>query len=77
MFTHSYSLDSVQNGSTALLIAAQKGHCGIVRMLLEAKADVNMKNNVSESCSSDGVRALAESSINCMCVVRVSDNELV
>ena len=66
MFTHLYSLDSVQDGSTALLIAAQKGHCGIVRMLLEAKADVNMKNNVSESCSSDGVCALAESSINCV-----------
>ena len=36
-------------------------------MLLEAKADVNTKNNVSESCSSDGVYALAESSINCVC----------
>ena len=66
MFTHSYSLDSVQNGFTALLVAAQKGHCGIVRMLLEAKADINMENNVSESCSSDGVCALAESSINCV-----------
>ena len=51
MFTYSYSLDSVQNGSTALLVAAQEGHCGIVRMLLEAKAEVNMKNNVSERCS--------------------------
>ena len=66
MFTHSYSLDSVQDGFTALLAAAQEGHCGIVRMLLEAKADVNMKNNVSESCSSDGVCTLAESSINCV-----------
>ena len=55
MFTHSYSLDSVQDGFTALLVAAQEGHCGIVRMLLEAKADVNIKNNVSESCSSNGV----------------------
>ena len=37
-------------------------------MLLEAKADVNMKNNVSESCSGDGVCvcALAGSSINCV-----------
>ena len=66
MFTHSYSLDSVQNGSTALFDAAERGHCSVVRMLLEAKADVNMKNNVSESCSSDGVCALAESSINCV-----------
>ena len=39
-------------------------------MLLEAKADVNMKNNVSKSSSSDGVCALAESSINCVwCVL--------
>ena len=34
-------------------------------MLLEAKAGVNMRNNVSESCSSDGLCALAESSIKC------------
>ena len=66
MFTHSNSLASVQDGSTALVVAAQKGHFGIVRMLLEAKADVNMKDNVSESCSSDGVCALTESSINCV-----------
>ena len=65
MCTHSSSLDSVQDGFTSLLVAAQEGHCGIVRMLLEAKADVNMKNNVSESCSSDGVCALGESSIIC------------
>ena len=55
MFNCSSSLDTIQDGFTALLVAAQEGHCEIVRMLLEAKADVNMKNNVSESCSSDGV----------------------
>ena len=55
MFNCWSSLDTVQTGSTVLHVAAQEGHCGIVRMLLEAKADVNMKNNVSESCSSDGV----------------------
>ena len=64
VFTCSSSLDSVQTGFTALIVASQEGHCEVVRMLLEAKADVNMKNNVSESCSSDGVCALAES-INC------------
>ena len=48
-------LDTVQTGSAALHVAAQEGHCEIVRMLLEAKADVNIQNNVSESCSSDGV----------------------
>ena len=74
MFTHSYSLDSVQDGYTALLVAAQKGHCGIVRMLLEAKVDVNMKNNVSESCSSNGVVHWL-SPVLSVCVV--SDNELV
>ena len=54
MFNCLSSLDTVQTGSFALLVAAQKGQCGIVRMLLEAKADVNVQNNVSESCSSDG-----------------------
>ena len=51
MFNCSSSLDTVQTGSTALLVAAQEGHCEIVRMLLEAKADVNVQKNVSASCS--------------------------
>ena len=55
VFNCSSSLDTVQTGSTALHMAAQEGHYEIVRMLLEAKADVNVQNNVSESCSSDGV----------------------
>ena len=66
VFTCSSSLDSVQDGTTALHAASQEGHCEVVRMLLEAKADVNMKNNVSESCSSDGVCALAESIFDCV-----------
>ena len=48
MFTCSSSLDSVQDGFTALMVAAQNGHCEVVRMLLEAKADVNIKTNVSD-----------------------------
>ena len=60
MFIYLSLLYSVQTGSTALLVAAQEGHCGVVRMLLEAKADVNMKNNVNESYSSDSVCILAE-----------------
>ncbi len=48
MFTCSSSHDSVQGGATALLVAAQNGHCEVVRMLLEAKADVNIKANVSD-----------------------------
>ena len=27
-------------------MASENGHCGVVRMLLEAKADVHNKNNV-------------------------------
>ena len=74
MFTLSYSLDSVQTGSTALYVAAQEGHCGIVRMLLEAKADVNIKDNVSESCSSNGVVHWLSPVLS---VCDVSDNGLV
>ncbi len=29
--------------------ASQKGHCGVVRMLLEAKADVYIKDIVSDT----------------------------
>ena len=44
-----YYLDSVQDGTAALHMASQEGHCGIVRMLLEAKADVHNKTNVSHA----------------------------
>ena len=47
--------DSVQEGVTALYMASQNGHCEVVGTLLEAKADVNLKTNVSKSCSSDGL----------------------
>ncbi len=41
------SLVSVQDGWTALHMASQKGHCEVVRILLEAKANVHVKTNVS------------------------------
>ena len=66
MFICLSSLDSVQDGFTALHVASQEGHCEVVRMLLEAKADVNMKTNVSESCCSDGVCVLAECIVECV-----------
>ena len=47
----SSSLDSVQEGAPALYVASQEGHIEVVRMLLEAKANVNMMDNVSENCS--------------------------
>ena len=44
-----YYLHSVQDGATALYMASKEGHCGVVRMLLEAKADVHNKNYVSHT----------------------------
>ncbi len=42
-----YIFVSEQGGWTALHMASQNGHCGIVRVLLEANADVNITTNVS------------------------------
>ena len=47
--TCSSSLDSVQDGFTPLIMAGQNGHWEVATTLLEAKADINMKNNVSKS----------------------------
>ena len=51
VLTCSSSLDSVQTGSTALIVAAQNGHYDVVRMLLAAKSNMNMKTNVSDMMS--------------------------
>ena len=44
-------IDFIQGGQTALHAACSSGCRGIVEMLLDAKADVNMKDSVSESPS--------------------------
>jgi ankyrin repeat protein len=36
-----------QDGSTALIEAAQRGHASMVTLLLSTKADINHTNNVS------------------------------
>ena len=46
--TCSPSLIFVQDGATALYLASQNGHCEVVGMLLDAKADPNRRENVSE-----------------------------
>lgn len=38
---------SYQNGATALMIAAQKGHVKVVKMLHAANADVNLPEKVN------------------------------
>ena len=36
-------------------MASKNGHYGVVRMLLEAKADVKIKTNVSHACIYDTI----------------------
>jgi Ankyrin repeats (many copies) len=38
-----------QDGLTALMMASGKGHASVVTLLLDAKADVNLANNVRHS----------------------------
>ena len=39
-----------QNGDTALIYAAERGHISVVELLLNRGAQVNMQNNVSMEC---------------------------
>ncbi len=43
---HHLSLDSVQNGTTALYLAAQTGHLRVVELLIAAKAQVDIQMKV-------------------------------
>ncbi len=43
----SLRIDFVQNGYTSVLEAARNNYVGIVELLCETGADVNIKNNVS------------------------------
>ncbi len=47
VFTCSPYFGSVQDGYTALIVAAQNGHLKIVEILIESNADVNIQTNVS------------------------------
>ncbi len=69
MFTCSPYLDSVQIGATALYVAAQDGHLRVVELLIASKADVNIQTKVSHI---DGVCVLADSVVECTCVLTVT-----
>ena len=63
MFTDQLFLDSVQDGFTALMGAAQNGHLRIVELLIAAKATVNIQTKVSHI---DGVCVLADCVVECV-----------
>ncbi len=66
MFTCSpFLIDSVQNGYTALIVAAQKGHLKVVELLIAANTDVNIQTNVSHIII-DGVCVLTDCVIECV-----------
>ena len=56
----------VQDGGTALYMASMEGHCGVVRMLLEAKADVHVKTNVSHAACMVVFVYSADSMVECV-----------
>ena len=63
MFTCSPYLDSIQNGFTALMIAARNGHLRIVELLIAANADLNIQTKVSLI---NGVCVLADCVVECV-----------
>jgi ankyrin repeat protein len=50
--THRHKL--IQDGRTALTCAAAEGHSSVVKVLLDAKADVNHADNVRHSLCIQG-----------------------
>ena len=63
METCSPYFGSVQDGCTALIVAAQNGHLKIVELLIGANANINIQNNVSHI---DGVCVLADCVVECV-----------
>ena len=76
-----YYLDSVQDGSTALSVAAQNGHVRAVEILIAAKAKIDIQQKVRFTicllviiwiCTQNGATALYMASKNGHCgVVRM------
>ena len=49
--TNAVHMHVTQNGWTALHLAAQEGHEDVVELLLEAKADPELKTKVISTCT--------------------------
>lgn len=47
LISHALTMHTLQNGETALIVAAQNGDLGIVEILIDADASVNQQRNVS------------------------------
>ncbi len=61
LHAHYFSLDSVQDGTTPLYVAAKNGHLMVVELLIVAKAQVDIQDEVKFNC------LYLLRSINCLC----------
>ena len=68
-----HTLDHIQDGATALYVAAQNGHLKVVEILIAAKCQVDIQDKVSlRACTSQHVHGSFKLPDHPYCVYRVN-----